>query len=298
MKTSNILILALSIAIFSSCNSGKTEKSATTSASTDSTKEVANVPADTTTIDEEPPINTNQLALNGTIDVLPQHIETISSTMGGKVVSTSILPGQSVAAGGVIAVLQNPEFVTLQQQYLDAHAQVEYLKAEYMRQAKLSTEQATSQKKVQQCKADYLSMQSRMEAYATQLSQLGVSARRILSNGIQANMYVRASRGGYIADVMINNGKYVNAGEPMCEIINKHNMLLKLTAYEKDMQYIKIGSSLTFTVNGTQGTFSAKVMSIGQKIDNTTRSLPIYCNITSKNTDFRPGMYVSAILNK
>ena len=85
---------------------------------------------------------------------------TVSLTMGGVVKSTSLLPGESVGKGTVLATLENPEFITLQQTYLDSHAQAEYLEAEYRRQKALSAEQAASQKKFQQSKADYLSMRA------------------------------------------------------------------------------------------------------------------------------------------
>ena len=66
--------------------------------------------------------------------------------MGGIVKKASLLPGQWVAANSVIATLENPEFITLQQTYLDSHAQTEYLLAEYERQKNLSAEQAASQR--------------------------------------------------------------------------------------------------------------------------------------------------------
>ena len=89
--------------------------------------------------------------------------------------NTSLLPGQYVSKNAVIATLENPEFITLQQTYLDSHAQTEYLQAEFERQKNLSAEQAASQKKYQQSKADYLSMKSRQDAAAAQLSLLGIS---------------------------------------------------------------------------------------------------------------------------
>ena len=85
--------------------------------------------------------------------------------MGGVVKHTSLLPGQQVRQGALLATLENPDFIALQQTYLDSHAQAEYLQAEYERQKTLSTEQAASQKKFQQSKADYLSMKSKLEAY-------------------------------------------------------------------------------------------------------------------------------------
>lgn len=70
----------------------------------------------------------NQVSFNGTMVIPPQRMATVSLTMGGVVKSTSLLPGESVGKGTVLATLENPEFITLQQTYLDSHAQAEYPK--------------------------------------------------------------------------------------------------------------------------------------------------------------------------
>ena len=150
----------------------------------------------------------NQVSFNGRIVLPPQRQATIALTMGGIVKKASLLPGQWVAANSVIATLENPEFITLQQTYLDSHAQTEYLLAEYERQKNLSAEQAASQKKFQQSKADFLSMKSRQDAAAAQLSLLGVQTEALLKNGIQPLLEVKAPISGYAANVAINIGKY------------------------------------------------------------------------------------------
>lgn len=163
----------------------------------------------------------NQVSFNGRIVLPPQRQATIALTMGGIVKKASLLPGQWVAANSVIATLENPEFITLQQTYLDSHAQTEYLLAEYERQKNLSAEQAASQKKFQQSKADFLSMKSRQDAAAAQLSLLGVQTEALLKNGIQPLLEVKAPISGYAANVAMNIGKYINPGEALCELIDK-----------------------------------------------------------------------------
>ena len=50
-----------------------------------------------------------------------------------------------------------------------------------------------------------------------------------------------------------------------------------------------------FHVNGMgDQEFSAVVVSIGQNVSQTNRSVEIYARITKNNPDFRPGLYVTA----
>ena len=209
------------------------------------------------------------------------------------------VPGDYVKKGSVIVSLENPDFITLQQTYLDAHAQTEYLEAEYKRQQRLSEQEAASQKRFQQSKADYLSMKSRQDAAAAQLAILGVSAGDLLEDGIQPYLEVKAPLSGYVAGLSINLGKYVNAGEPICDVIDKGETLLCLTAYEKDLADLSIGNQVQFRVNGMgKETFHAVLVSIGQEVDETSRSLEMYARVKETNPRFRPGMYVSARVEK
>lgn len=241
----------------------------------------------------------NQVSFNGTIVLSPQRQATVALTMGGVVRNTTLLPGQSVSKGAVLATLENPDFITLQQTYLDSHAQAEYLSTEYERQQTLSAEQAASQKKLQQSKADYLSMKSRLEATAAQLSLLGVSPETLLRKGIQPLLQVKAPISGYISYVAMNVGKYIQPGEALCEVIDKTSPMLCLTTYEKDLADMKVGSPVQFRVNGMgKETFGATIVSIGQKVDEVSRSLEVYARVNEANQQFRPGMYVMARIKK
>lgn len=241
----------------------------------------------------------NQVVFNGRMVLQPQHQATVALTIGGIVKSTSLLPGKYVARNTVIATLENPEFIALQQAYLDSHAQTEYLEKEYERQRKLSDNQAASQKKFQQSKADYLSMKSRQDAAAAQLSLLGIHPGALLENGIQPLLEVKAPINGYAANVAMNVGKYIQPGEALCELIDKTAPMLCLTTYEKDLADIRIGCPVEFRVNGMgKETFHGTVVSIGQKVDEVNRSLDVYATVQEKNPEFRPGMYVSAHIQK
>ena len=220
--------------------------------------------------------------------------------MGGTVKKANLLSGMAVQKGQVLITLENPEFIDLQQAYLDSHAQLEYLEAEYKRQLALAKEQAASQKRLQQSKADYLSMKSKEQATAAQLQLLGIDIRDLLLEGIRPYLEVKAPLTGYTGNVRINSGKHIDAGEAICDIINKDKTLLRLVAYEKDLAHIHNGDEVEFTVNGI-GTqvFRGKLITIGQQVDETSRSLEIYAMVNNNEELFRPGMYVTArILHK
>ena len=232
---------------------------------------------------------------NGLISVAPNRIATVSLTIGGRIHSLNVMSGKAVARGQVIATLDNPEFIELQQTYLESKAQLEYLEKEYLRQKTLGQGEATSQKRVEESRADYLSMKSRTEAAATRLKALGISPSSVCTNGIRPYLPVVAPIGGFVGNLSVNLGKYVEAGMPICDVVNKSNPMLELTVYEKDIALMKVGDKLQFRVNGLgKSTFAATIVSIDQAVDKKDYSIKVYAKVSETNPQFRPGMYVRA----
>lgn len=290
-------IIYLMLALLAASCSGTSEQPAS---SADTTETMAQSDADSTQTPEVDGISgatnvANPPSFNGVIVMPPQNHVTVTLSMGGSVQDIRILPGEYVRKGEIILTLANPAFIELQQAYLDAAAQTEYLAKEYGRQQKLVSGESASLKRMQQSKADYLSMKSRMEAAAAQLTLLGTDTATLNQKGIRTYLEVRAPRNGYVTNMDINAGKYYAAGEPVCDVIDKSTPMLQLTAYEKDLDKLLPGSCFTFKVNGMlDSTFSAELISVDQMVDNMNRSIKVYARITQACPNFRPGMYVSA----
>lgn len=243
--------------------------------------------------------NKNQISLNGMITTSPQNNVTITPTMGGSIQSIHVFTGDYVRKGQTIVTLKNPEFISIQQDYLTASAQVEYLEKEYLRQKTLASHEAASQKKLQQCKAEYLSQRSTLEGARAQLRLLNISTARLKKNGISPYLSITAPASGYITNMSINKGQYLNAGETICNIIDKSETMILLTAYEKDLPYIRKGAQITFSVNGMPDrTFSAVICAIDQMVDQKKGSINVYAKASESDKLFRQGMYVNAVIKK
>ena len=84
--------------------------------------------------------------VNGMLDLPPQSLVSISTPLEGIVKSTTMLQGKRVAKGALVAVMQNPEFIQMQQDYLDYKSQLQFLKQELDRQEELAKENVNSKK--------------------------------------------------------------------------------------------------------------------------------------------------------
>ncbi len=286
-------------ALLCACSSAPTAPASTAASEAAATDSIAAAPAE----EPAPEVDAasgatsvpNEPTFNGILVLPPQSRATVTLTMGGSIRSTTLLPGAYVKQGTVLATLENPEFIALQQSYLDSHAQYEFLRTEFLRQQTLAREEASSQKHFQQSKAEYLSMRSRMDAAAAQLALLGVDTTRLLAGGIIPYLDIKAPISGYAADVKMNIGRHFDVGEPLCEIVNKSDMMLRLTAYEKDLANLRAGDRVEFRVNGIEGeTFHGVITMVGQQVNNENRSIDVYVRIEGQNPQFRPGMYAMA----
>lgn len=237
----------------------------------------------------------NAPTFNGLMMVSPQRNATVSLTMGGRIHTLSVMPGQSVRQGQVIATIENPEFIELQRSYLDASANIDWLYKEYERQKSLGSHDAASAKSVERSKAEYLSMKSTLMAAEASLKALGVNPSQLHAKGISPYLPVKAPLSGYVTNVKANLGKYLEAGAPVCDVIDKRQPLLQLTVYEKELSLMKVGLPMEFRVNGMgKKTFTATIVSIDQSVDAEDYSVKVYARVDSPNDEFRPGMYVRA----
>lgn len=240
---------------------------------------------------------TERPSFNGIIDVDPRAKATISMTMGGIVRKLNAVSGEYLRKGDVIAIIDNLEYVTLQQEYLDTSVQLEFLEEEYNRQLALSEQDAVSKKSMQQTKADYLSLKSRCNSLKTKLEILGTNLESLKDGNIDAYMTIKAPISGYIADFNANIGKYMDVGEPLCTLIDKSNPRIVMTVYEKDLSYISKGLKIYFKVN-TIGDkeFEAIIDAVDQVVNPNDYSIKVYATIKDYQDEFRPGMYVRARL--
>src|SRR5215203_3618568 len=74
------------------------------------------------------------LKVNGSIDVPPQNMVSISVPLGGYLKSSKLLPGMHVKKGESIAIMEDQQYITLQQEYLTAKAKLVFAESEFKRQ--------------------------------------------------------------------------------------------------------------------------------------------------------------------
>ena len=236
----------------------------------------------------------NVLRVNGVMDAPPQNLVSISAPLGGFVVSTELLQGMKIKKGQVLVTMEHPDYVQLQQDYLDKKSKLEYLEQEFKRQEELYKGNVNSGKIFQQAKSDYISMKIQVKGLQEKLAILGIDASKLSEDNLSRKVKIYSPINGYVSAVNVNIGKYANPTDVMFEIVNTEHLHAELTVYEKDVVKLKIGQKVRFTLPNDNGKERiASIYLIGRKID-ADRSVRVHAHLESEDTDLLPGMYINA----
>ena len=234
------------------------------------------------------------LKVNGKVDVPPQNMVSISVPLGGYLKNTHLLPGMHVNKGEVIAVMEDQQYIQLQQDYLTAKAKIGFLENEYLRQKELNQSQASSDKVYQQAEADYRSQRILITSLAEKLKLAGVNVSKINENNISRSVNIHSPINGYVSRVNVNIGKYVSSTEVLFELINPADIHLALKVFEKNLEKLYIGQKLiAYTNNNPNKKYHCEIILIGKDLS-TEGNTEVHCHFEEYDKTLVPGTYMNA----
>lgn len=235
------------------------------------------------------------IKVNGKLDVPPQQMVSISVPLGGFLKTTSLLQGSRVKKGEVIATMENLDFIQMQQDYLEAKNQFEFAKTDYDRQLDLAKENVNAQKTLQQAKTTYSSWQTKANGLKEKLKMLSIDISSLNEGAITSTINIYSPINGYVTEVNVNIGKFVNPSDILFEIVDTEHLHAELTVFEKDVPKLKIGQKVRFTLANESKERIATVYLLGREIS-ADRTIRIHCHIDKEDTNLLPGMYLKAVV--
>lgn len=235
------------------------------------------------------------IKVNGMLDVPPQQLVTVSAVMGGFVKSTKLLQGMKVKKGEVIATIQNPDFIQIQQDYLDNLSKLKFAELELKREQELAKENYTAQKTLQQVTADFNSLKAVNSALLEKLDILNIDPAVVEKGTIKSTVNILSPINGNVTEVNINIGKYVNAMDMICEIVDADHLHAELTVFEKDLPKIKVGQTVRFHLANENKERSAKVYLINRKIA-IDRTVRVHAHLDKEDATLVPNTYLKAAI--
>ncbi|MBK7131249.1 MAG: efflux RND transporter periplasmic adaptor subunit [Bacteroidales bacterium] len=239
----------------------------------------------------------NVIKTNGVISVPPQNLATVSMPLGGFIKSTNLLPGNAVSRGQVLAIIENQEFVDIQQNYLEAKNRLVFAKAEYERHTNFYKDDVYSEKNVQQVTVEYKNLQAVVRSLEQKLTMIGINPDLLTEENISSSVSLRSPIKGFLKSVNVNIGKYVSTTDVLFEIVNSDNLYLELTLFEKDAEKVSTGQKVKFFVNNGSEVHEAIIIQAGKSVDD-DKTFKVFATVTGQCDDVLPGMYVNALIEE
>ncbi|NHA05440.1 efflux RND transporter periplasmic adaptor subunit [Mucilaginibacter sp. HC2] len=236
---------------------------------------------------------------NGQLAVPPQNRADVSILSGGVISRISVLEGQQVNRGQVLATISNQDLIKIQQDYLAAKSNFTYIQAEFNRQRQLQDAGAGTGKSFQSAQATYNAELSRIKAFESQLRQLSINPGHINSGNIVSGFPVVSPITGTVGKISANTGAFVQPGTSIMEVVDNSKIHCDLTVFEKDLMQVKLGQKVNFQLtNQGDMMITGKINGINKSFENESKGVIVHAEIDNRqHKNLIPGMYVTALIS-
>ena len=241
----------------------------------------------------EQPIS-SVLKVTGKVDVPPQNMVSISVSLGGYLKSTKLLPGMPVSKGQVIGLMEDQQYIQIQQDYLTASAQLDLAESEYNRYKELNLTKAISDKALEQARATYQTQNIFVRSLQEKLKLLGINPGRVRVGSISRSINIYSPINGFVSAVNVNPGKYVSPVDVLFELVNPADIHLALNIFEKDIDKLFIGQKLVaYTNTLPDKKYPCKIILISKNLSDQS-SAEVHCDFEQYDKTLLPGMFMNA----
>jgi cobalt-zinc-cadmium efflux system membrane fusion protein len=214
--------------------------------------------------------------------------------LGGYLKSTQLLPGMHVNKNEAIAVIEDNQYIQLQQDYLTAKAQFNFIESEYNRQKVLNEGKASSDKVFEQAKSNWETQKILIRSLEEKLRLIRINPDNLTENNISKSINVYSPIDGFVTKVNVNIGKFVTPGDVLFELVNPSDIHLNLKIFEKDLNDVSIGQPVvSYTNNNPAKKYRGDIILISKDVspDGLTE---VHCHFDNYDKNLIPGMYMNA----
>lgn len=210
--------------------------------------------------------------------LIPNEEVDLSFETSGKITGIYFEEGTHVRKGQVLAKIND---APLQAQLKKLEAQYQSTKDRLDRQKALYEKEAVSKEAYQDAEANFNKLQADIEEVRAKLDQTEL----------------KAPFDGIIGLRQVSLGAYASPNTNVATLTNVQKLKIEFAVPERYAGILQDGASLTFTVEGIDEVFPAKVYATNSKVDQGTRTYQVRAIYDNSNGKLVPGRYVSVSLD-
>ncbi len=224
----------------------------------------------TTVVSKQKPVR--EVRLYGKVQADERLIQSQVAHIPGRIERLNVnFTGESVVKGQVLAEIYSPDLVTAQQELLETSLTKEIQPALY----------DAAKEKLHQWKLT----DDQIEAIET--SGTPITTFKVLSN-----------TSGTVTSLNVNTGDYVGRGTSLFTIADLSSVWVMFDAYESDLQYLRKGEKISFTLQALPGkTFTSEIVFVDPVIDPLTRVARVRVETANQSGRFKPEMFATGVVS-
>ena len=241
-------------------------------------------------------VNFNQSSQSlGTVVASPQGNAVIQSPQTGKLISIKVNPGQNVAAGQIVATVEQTIDAGTQSSIIaqnsdwrakrnEVEAQYEAAKIQYNRLK--SIEDIAAKKDVTEAKARLQQAEKNRALY-----------QNIPLQNVQAAKYFNLTSpiSGVVGNYNYAVGSFINSGETLLQVTNLNKVFVEAQLFANDAAQIKTVEKITAFSNvlNDSTSYSLKLISTAQSVNGDNQSQKVIFEIVNPSSKFKIGENIS-----
>ena len=243
------------------------------------------------------PSRTDQtLAFPAQIVIPTAQVWVVSAPIAGMVASLAVARGDHVGHGQIVAVLQSPNFVSLQREYLHAIEQQALLEQQLRRNTTLADSQALAKRLLEasQTEARQAIIAVAERRQMLRLSGMSDDAISRLSDeaSITVELPVRAPEDGTVIEVAVSPGVRLDQSAPLLKAARLSPIWVEVAVPASSVQAIRVGARVDIDGYDQPG----RVLLVSETIDAPTQTVLVRAEAPN-NGLLRPGQTVAARLS-
>lgn len=248
---------------------------------------------------------TEQQGTSGPITgvVLPRHQLTLSIAVSGVVSVVAVAEGDAVASGDLLIALeqdletlelQRLELVLQNQDVLQASRERLDLMQEQLNLAQrlYDESRSISRDELNALRMQWLGLQADMANLTLEKQRQALDLQ--MGQGLLDQRNLRAPRAGLITRVAVEPGEWVQSGEPIIELIDSQESLIRFSLPSRQIRTIALGDEVRFRVEDIQGI--GWVSYIAPFADAASGRIEVRITFDNSNQQIRPGLSADIFL--
>jgi Cu(I)/Ag(I) efflux system membrane fusion protein len=210
------------------------------------------------------------LVLNGKIKLDERIVKSQTTHFSGRIERLyKNFEGQSVQKGDPIASIYSPELVAAQEEFLEAKRIASSNPVLYEAARKKLRFWKISEEQIKAIEAQNMPLQE---------------------------IDLLSEYNGVVMHKKVNNGDHLMEGQVLMDIADLSALWVVFDVYEKDIDKIQLGQPVTFTRNGTNTVYEARISFIAPNV-NTNRVIEVRANLKNTSRSLKPDMFVKGSLS-